>query len=150
MTTKQQQHGLRLNELLSIYQQLEMVVAPVLTANETDLTIHDRNSIINNPGLPFLHWTYPLGTHMVFLFPFDSVAYPPPGEFVPYLFGTADRDKILNDHMDIARYFIARPGYVCHYFEPGAKNIRAITTERAVEIIRQYIASVRYSWNKRS
>jgi len=106
---------------MSIYEQLAAQVRPVLTHYRDDLEKWDREAIEEkHVGVPFLHWACSSSTHIVLLIAADS--YPPAGQYVPYLFGTADREHILKQAMEYAKYFL-RPegqradGYLVHHYD---------------------------------
>jgi len=74
-----------------------------VVAYEGDIEI-DRETIAKYPGCEFLLYARDWGTHLLML-P-GLIDLPSRGEQVPYLFGTADREKIIRDKLNSARYFV--------------------------------------------
>ena len=133
----------------SHYGELVAKCDQLVEAYRDDLLVHDREVLIQAAGTPYLHWSRETGTDLEVLWPHDSEAFPAPGVTVPYLFGTADRDKILRDKQVAADHNhspMSIPCRLCLYF--NGRTLREITTERVVEIVRDYIKSVRYQWDQ--
>lgn len=130
----------------SIYEQLESRVLPLLKAYHRDLIVHDRAAMEKYPGVPFLHWTRECGTHITHLIPLEL--YPPAGVRVPYLFGHADRQHILDEIVRFAQHFVKplETPHICHHYD-GTK-LRQITNEQAVEIAREYYERIDREWRK--
>lgn len=129
------------------YIQLKEAILPHMTAYQTDLTKIDRQLLRQNPGARFLHWARETGTHIVFLR--DAADYPAPGEHVPYLFGTADRHKLLNEAVTMAEYFLnpLNPVVRVHYF--CGRKLRQITPDQALEIARDHRQRIEAEWKRR-
>lgn len=131
----------------SAYQQLETAVLPLMTHFQTDLTTHDRNAIEANPAAPFLHYACKMHTVIVFL---DASTYPPAGKYVPYLFGSADRNHLLREVTNVATAYI-RPGTetpdLVHHFD--GKRLRRIDVDKAIEIAREFTRRIQGEWNSR-
>jgi hypothetical protein len=127
--------------------ELKAAVMPHLEAYKEDLTVHDRQSLKENPGVPFLHWTRTTGTDLQFLHPADSDYYPPAGQTARFLFGEADRDHFLNSIAVFARYNRDKRenGKLVLYLD-GSK-LRTIDTEKAVRIAESHCCDVRRTWN---
>jgi len=85
---------------MSIYEQLEAAVLPLLEDFQTDLTVHDRAAIEARPGCPFIVWARSTGTDMTILR--RAKDFPPEGVKVPYLFGWSDREHILDETTAVA------------------------------------------------
>lgn len=133
----------------SHYGELFAKCDPLVEAYRDDLLVHDRECLIRAAGTPYLHWTRETGTSLAVLWPHDSEAFPAPGESVPYLFGKADRGKVLRDKQVEADYHaspVSLPTRLCLHFD--GKALRKITTDRAVEIMRTYIRSVQHHWER--
>jgi hypothetical protein len=132
---------------MSVYDQLYAIASHHLQAYRDDLEKHDRQALEDYPGVPFLHWTRSSGTHITFLRPADD--YPAPGVRVPYLFGTADRDHLLNEVVSIARYFAdpinPQASLVLHY---GGKRLQKVSATEALEIARLYREKVKREWRQ--
>lgn len=130
-----------------LYDELYALCTSHLKDYRNDLEKHDREAIERNSGVPFIHWTRERGTHMTFLPPADT--YPAFGLCVRYLFGTAGRDRILDDKDCSARhaldsYYGGPKGYLVHHFD--GQRLRRITPEKALEIIQQYQRKIRDIW----
>jgi hypothetical protein len=133
---------------MSVYQELESLCLPLITHWREDLTKHDREGIEQeHPGVPFLHWTRDTGTNISFLIPWD--AYPKLGEVVPFLFGVADREHLLNEVVGFAEWHakgINDPKrFTVHYFD--GKKLKQITVQKAVQIAKEYAAGIQRLWN---
>lgn len=131
----------------SRYSELVRLSRPFIEAYEDDLLVHDRNAILASPGVPYIHWTRDTGTWMTVLWPADSESYPPKGVSVPWLFGTAQRETILEQKVSLAEYRnnpLNTETLLCLYF--NGKTLRKITTERAADIVADYERSVRRQW----
>lgn len=119
---------------MTTYEQLAAAVEPHLEAYHDDLRRHDREWLEANPGVPFLHYTRRTGTDLVELAPIDRL--PKAGERVPYLFGTADREHIVNMVRSLARYFARENDRLCHHFD-GSK-LRRIDGATALKLAEDY------------
>ena len=128
-----------------IHEQIKEKALPKMTAYYNDLNI-DVNCILENKGIPFIHYTGSTGTNIEFLFPADSEAFPPKGKRIPYLFGTADRYHILNSKISMLRPLGEYRSELIQYFD--GKKIRVITHERAVLITKVYVNNVLNLWNR--
>ena len=133
---------------MTVYKQLRAACLPHMTHFKADLVMHDRRTLRRHDGTPFLHWTRKLGTHILMLISADE--YPPVGTTVPFLFGRADRDHLLNEAVKSARGWTERcNGTVeaVHYFD--GKTLRQIDVAEAYEIAEQYAARIRRDWEPR-
>lgn len=133
-----------------IYQQLHALVRSRLLAYETDLETHDKEAIETSPGVPFLHWTRDCGTHIVMLWDVNSDVWPAYGVRVPFLFSTADRNKLLDSNIAIAEWHLTSNGgdknNTCHYYD--GVRIRPVTCAKAVEIVKEYARPIRRAWEQ--
>ena len=133
---------------LTVYQQLEDACLPLIEAFHNDLIVHDRKTLEDNPGMPFLHWTRDTGTNICMLEPAD--AYPPKGKSIPYLFGHSERGHILKQTETFGDYHTRpanNPGrYTCHHFD-GVK-LRKISLDTAVDLCKAYARRIRAEWDK--
>lgn len=133
---------------MNIYPILFAAVDSLVTHFRDDLMKHDRNSIENNPELPFLHWTRATGTDLQFLLPSNHPDFPPAGQETPYLFGTASRVHLSQVPSEVARYW-NRPGSEClavHHFD--GQRLHKITTAQAVEIASRYARQIQREWDR--
>jgi len=80
---------------MNLHQELVKRSLPFIEDYQKDLLVHDKNHLDKFPDRPFLHFTGSTGTHIITLFFLED--YPKKYEQVPYLFGKADRDHILNE-----------------------------------------------------
>ena len=103
-----------------------------MEAYETDLS-HDKDWIEENPTTPFMHYTRATGTHLIPLNPSDT--YPPAGTKVKYLFGMADREKILQGKLEMQDWFEnalrEQPRLSLHY---DGRTLQPVTISRANNI----------------
>ena len=112
-----------------------------------DLLVHDVTAIANFPGIPFVHYVRKRGTQIMFMPPHDHESWPTPGETVPYLLGTANREQMLRGISDCAEYHF-EDFRQAHYFD--GSTLRPITLERAIAIVREHRTSVLHHWNRTS
>ena len=130
---------------MTIYDELYAAVSPLVKHYRGDLEKHDREALEQWPGVPFLHWTRDTGTDLCFLPAADDECFPPYGQRVKYLFGTADREHILDGKVQIAKYHLREPSrYTAHFF--SGKVLRSVTVEKSVEIAEQYARPIREKW----
>jgi len=128
------------------YKELEKAALPHIAAYHNDLLVHDKEFIDENPGLPFLHFTGETGTH---LFPFwKSEKFPKAGEEVKYLFGYADRERILESEMSVIPDMKTRYGRdkLAMYFD--GKRLREISYKRATLLAFEYQTRLIQEWRK--
>ncbi len=132
----------------NLYLQLEGLALPHIEAYHADLTTHDRKSIEDNPGIPFLHFTGSCGTYMVPMFPANHESWPAHGEIVPYLFGRADRWHILKGTLVVVEHVVCREDSdrrksALHY---DGKRLKKVSLKRAHEIAQEYVRQVEKAW----
>lgn len=137
---------------MNTYKTLHDLTTHIIESYRADLETHDRTWIEQNPGVPFIHYTWDSGTYMIGLV--AASEYPAPGEKIPYLFGHSDRDHILAQVQVIADLFILGEWAphknvvkAIHYFD-GAR-IRPIAHVVAQDIARKYIHDIRAQWQGR-
>jgi hypothetical protein len=87
---------------MTVYEQVYAKSSPLITAYRDDLEKIDRQYIDANPGMPFIHYTREWGTHLYFLV--KSSELPAAGVEVPYLFGHADRQHMVDELVSCTRY----------------------------------------------
>lgn len=123
---------------MSVYEELEAAVLPTLTHYRDDLLVHDRRAIEEHPGVPFLHYSSAMNTHMALLPPASS--YPPAGVWIPFLFGQADRWHLVQSVISMAQYFLNPSNmperYTARYF--NGRKLVVVTVAKALEIAREY------------
>jgi hypothetical protein len=131
---------------MTLHDQLVELSGPHIEAYRNDLLVHDKDAIDRYPGVPFLHWTRKMGTHIQFLYP--SRLLPANGETVPYLFGTANRKHIVEETLSMAEYFI-RPTSdktVLVLYYDGA-TLKQINLLDAFNIAYSYKVTILQEWN---
>jgi hypothetical protein len=114
-----------------------------------DLEIHDLDAIEKYTSVPFLHWTRANGTHIEFLISNEHL--PKEGQRVPFLFGTNDREGILDSMVMMAEYWLrpfAEQIFTVHYFD--GEVLREIDKKKAVEIAKQHRQKMFDSWQGQS
>lgn len=128
------------------YPQLYAAVQHLVVHYRDDLVKHDQRflSAHANQGVPFLHWTRQHGTDIKFLFQFDAPFWPAKGEDVPYLFGHANRERILDSVVVTAQYWHDQANIVGHYWT--GMVLRPVTTAKALDIAKAHKGSVLYAW----
>lgn len=134
-----------------IYDELKRLSLPHIEAWHNDLLVHDKRMIEEHAaGTPFLHYTRATGTHLFMLIPPDE--YPGKGEFVPFLFGTANREHILRETVNAIRSFVRRldigdgpQRLILHY--DGVK-LRSVDERQAVKIVEDYSRHIRHVWDQ--
>jgi hypothetical protein len=129
---------------MNVYEQLHKRSLPLLEAYETDL-IHDRDWIEANPTTAFIHYTRTTGTHLIPLNPSDT--YPPAGTNVKYLFGMADREKLLQGKLEMQDWFentLREPPRLCLHYD--GQTLRRVTISRARDILENYAHTIRSEW----
>ena len=114
----------------------------IVQSYREDLLVHDLRNMKKCPdGTPFLHFSRQSGTYMTMLLAADE--YPAKGEWVPYLFGQADREHCLNGVWDITEC-CTDSGHVCHYYD--GKTLRRVTANKARQIASEYAHVIRGQW----
>ena len=131
----------------TIFEQLFKKTQNFVQHYKTDFE-HDKKSIAENPGARFVHIARSTGTSLT-LFRNDLTYFPKKGETVPYLFGTAERNRILKDSLYEIEYYSQNNGndalYKLHYFD-GKKLIK-IDFKKAIELKNQYFKNVTNIWD---
>ena len=130
---------------MTLYDELAARSLPLIQAYHSDLEKADRQWIEDHPGVPFIHATRDFGTDIVELYPADDPFWPPKGQRVPYLFGEADRDHILEQAAGTARYLQKRDRILLMLYYDG-QTLRETTAKQAVKIAEDYDRSVRWAW----
>ena len=114
---------------------------PVIKAFKNDLLVHDFNAIKAHPGTPFLHFTGVTGTNIVMLVGPDE--FPKRGEIIPYLFGTARRERILDGMVSLvdSMRFCNRSALIQLYTGTTVKTISLEEAKEEIACYRNYIYS---------
>jgi hypothetical protein len=130
----------------SIFEQLHAKTKNFVQHYATDFE-HDKKSLQENPGARFVHIARSTGTSLS-LFRTDLTHFPKKGEMVPYLFGTAGRERILKDSVFEIEYYAQNYGndhlYIIYYFD--GKKLLKIDFKKAIELKNQYVNNVLQIW----
>lgn len=133
------------NRTLTVYQQVKRRSLPIIEAYHDDLLKHDREWLSKHDGIPFLHYTRACGTHMIPMYPEESL--PAKGVRVKYLFGTADRDHIARQVKEMAAYLAGSERktqkLVLHF---DGKRLSEVTIDEAVKIAGDYYWKLSSRW----
>ena len=114
-------------DVMTIYEQLEAEVLPGLKGFQTDLTVHDKRWITNNPGVPFLHFTTETSTDISSLSPLIQDI------------------RVRRVPLEQARYYrnyigdIGIPEATCRYFDGTV--LSTISLDLAVKIALAFVNS---------
>lgn len=127
----------------SIWHQLYSECLDRIKAYQNDLLEHDKNWVLGHPKVPFFHATRQLGTHMIPLAPLSE--YPPRGQWVPYLFGTADRVQILRGTKDVLLATLKFEQRL-HWLHFDGSRLWPSEPQEAQRVIERYIALVERVW----
>jgi len=131
------------------YTKLRDNVQGFITNYKTDLTKIDRMFINKNPNQKMIHITRDSGTHLIEMI--KASEYPANGEYVKYLFGTANREQILKDNINhinnVFRAFGEKSIKAINYFN-GVKWVK-VTRGKAQTILDVYGKDIRIQWNTR-
>jgi hypothetical protein len=133
---------------MTIYDQLHALTAEYIKHYRGDLVVHDKRDIEANPGISFLHWTRESGTHIQFLWPADHQSWPAKGLLIPYLFGKATREHILDQVNAVADYWRNHGSIATHYYD--GRELQAVTPERACQVAERHVRDVGSEWNHRN
>lgn len=125
---------------MTTYDQLVKLCARHIEAYMDDLTVHDRQALEANPGRPFLHFTRTTGTYLDLLPTAETL--PAKGERVPFLFGTADREKLLSELVNGVKCYVALENHKQALLFDG-KKFRKLTPEKAVQFAIDHCERVR-------
>lgn len=126
------------------YNAVEEATAPLIDHYHDDLFKHDRQFCADHPTWKFLHFAGPCGTHLVSMPPAED--YPRRGEYVPYLFGTADRDHVLNGgHSVIVTIEKSSDRRTVHYWD--GKRLQRVAFKEARYLYLDYMEAIRAAWN---
>jgi hypothetical protein len=131
---------------MTTYEMLYAAVDAAVQDNRTDLTVADRMEIDSRPGVPFLHYARRYGTTLIF-FPIasDQQNWPAKGFERQQTYGLANREKILDYNLQMARRF-ANDGAVrlTHHFD--GTHLHRISRVRAKYVADEYAAQITADW----
>ena len=127
----------------TVYQQVKALAGPIVKHYRDDLVKHDRRTFQDDPTRPFLHFSRECGTHLITL---DSAeSYPLPGDNVPFLFGTAQRDKILADVVGSVRHIAnyETTELILHW---DGRRLWQVTVQESIDVAEVYSRKIRNEW----
>lgn len=133
--------------MMDVYKTLFEAVDKTVEAFRDDLEVIDRDLIAALDKCDkFLHFAGECGTHMAVLCPADSDYFPAVGKEVPYLFGHADRDHVLNGNVVIVECMLKGKGGhpLVHYYD--GRSLSRVTHEQALRIAKDHQERVRCAW----
>ena len=119
---------------------------PIVKSYRSDFEIDKAVIDANSEDIPFLYFVRENGTHIYFLYPADDKHWPKRGETIPYLFGEAPREKILDGVMDCVNYHSKEDIKLVLWY--NGKRFRTIDMKQAVDLAQGYIHNVKNQWRK--
>ena len=130
---------------MDIYEQVREKSLPLIKAYHDDLIKHDKKSILENPGVPFLHFTGDTGTYAFFMI--SAEKYPAKGESMQYLFGRAERFHILGQFVKMVECMkrVNRQDLVLYF---DGEKLTEITQEKAEDLAWKYQWRILTDWRK--
>jgi hypothetical protein len=129
---------------MTLFEQLEQQVIGTLEHYQTDLYIHDKQTIEQFAGKEFLHFTRSTGTWLYIL---DMSAYPDTDDTIPYLLGRSNRRAILESLEDNVKN-TCRDNKLIHHFKNG--KLRRITEKEAINNVAEFTRNTLKYWNKQT
>lgn len=128
------------------FEQLFEKVDSIVKFYRSDLGI-DREMIEKNPNTPFIHAARDTGTYLILMI--AAIDYPPVGQDVPYIFGSADRDHLLRGKVCTVKVATEDGATkAIHYFD--GSTLKQINPDEAIAIITGYEAQIKRSWSAMS
>ena len=132
-----------------VYKEIEEKAIPFIKHYQSDLYIHDKNFIMQNPDIPFILFVREMGTHIITLIPVQQ--FPISDDIVvPYLFGKVTRQHLLREKMAIVEYFenpcSLHPRMILHY--DGRRAVHEINLAAARNVVKRYQQNIQESWRK--
>lgn len=130
---------------MDIYEQVREKSLPLIKTYHDDLIKHDKKSILENPGVPFLHFTGDTGTYAFFMIPAEE--YPAKGESAQYLFGRAGRFHILQQFSKMVECMkrVNRQDLILYF---DGEKLTEITQEKAEDLAWKYQERILLDWRK--
>lgn len=130
---------------MNVYQELLARVGTTIINYRADLEKHDKEWIADNPGVSFVHATREDGTHLYPLFPADQ--YPPAGASIPYLFGTATREKLVTDILSAVEHLQNHIGVKAWHYYDG-RRLRPMSYGSLLMVVRAYVSGILRQWEE--
>jgi hypothetical protein len=125
-----------------VYQTVKELSEPFIQHYHDDLLKHDKKSIEENiENTPFIHFTGTMGTHLFFLEPANNY----PIGIVPFLFGHADRNHILEQVESSIKWCRKsnRQALILYY---DGTRISKINQDIAESLAEEYVAKIKKEW----
>lgn len=119
---------------VQVYDAVYELANDTVKSYREDLTVHDQKTILNNEkDLFFIHMTRKTGTQLYMLV--LPSQYPIKGEYIPYLFGKANREQLLKSNVESVKYSANESEKFIFY---NGKEVKEITKDKVLEIIKDY------------
>lgn len=131
-----------------LYVELYDKVDKVITSYRRDLEKHDREAIRKMMASDtaadesILHYSRSTGSHVIALV--HPSYYPADGEYIKYLFGSANREQLLRANMEI-HVASLRNCEKIHLISP-ISGVEELTAEQARSVIKIHESVVRRAW----
>lgn len=130
-----------------VYDLVHAKASPLIKHYRNDLEVIDREVIEKFPGVPFIHYTREMGTHIICMPDANDENWPKHGEKIRYLFGNASRYHILDEKLSIAKYMSKNEAVLLTLHFDGYK-VRVISNADAESLILGYQTNVRSIWHQ--
>lgn len=130
----------------SIFEIVKRRSLPIMAAYHKDLLVHDRRSIEQFPGVPFVHFTGTTGTTIIFFS--DITCYPKKYEKVRYIFGISDRVHILKDSTIALTEALPKSNRTILIQHFDGHKVHKITMEQAAYVVRAYYIDMMKQFKK--
>ena len=114
----------------------------LMTDYTDDLMKHDKKTLEDNPGVPFLHFTRATGTGLIML---STKNWPRKGETIPYLFGSADRNHLLKELENTAQHYRGNSRLIQHY---DGNMLHIISHDEAMFIVDALQYEIMKGWRE--
>ena len=134
----------------SLVDQLAASCLDKIQRNKECLVNEDSAMIESNPGVPFIHVTWPTGTHLEMLYPADHEYWPERDALRPFLFGLACRVSIVEMTADYIGNYL-QPGApvpvaMVHYFD--GSSLTEVGAEAAMKAVNEWREKLLSEWAK--
>lgn len=132
---------------MAVYDDVFKYADPIIKAFREDLEKYDRELLEcpENQKIPFLHFTGENGTQLVLMPSADHHSWPAPGQKIPYLFGTADRQHILSDkQVSVGCMENHGRDELMLYFD--GLHLKKVDANKAKQIVASYRHDVERKW----
>lgn len=109
----------------------------------SDLNIDFEFIQTHNPER-FIWITHDCGTHFIRFWKTEEL--PSSGQCVPYLFGTADREHIVNNELETLRNCSCEEIYDFYLIEPPIGTFKKIRKKEAVAMLENHVQQLHELW----